>query len=73
MKKVAVQPSVQYKQLETKDLIKKTISGQKKQTIMNSWWKKALTESLKNQHSEEKWALQVKSHCQRCFCKVTSN
>ena len=30
MKQVAVQPSVQYKQLETKDLIKKTISDQKK-------------------------------------------
>ena len=46
----------------------KPISGLKqKQTknSMKSWWKKALTESLKNRHSEEKWALQVKSHCQR--------
>ena len=46
---------------------------------MKSWWKKALRESLKNQHSEEKWALQVKSHCQEAethtsivFVKFTS-
>ena len=26
--------------------------------------KKALTENCKNQDSEEKWALQVKSYCQ---------
>ena len=43
MKKVAVQPSLQYKQAETKDS----------------------TECHKNWHSDEKWALQVKSHCQR--------
>ena len=56
----------------------KTISGQKtNKMIMKSWWKKALTESLKNWHSEEKWAMQVKYLAARglhthkcCLCKV---
>ena len=68
MKKVAVQPSLQYNQVEPKDSIKKqrlVFKKKKKKRIMKSWWKKALIENLKNWHSEEKWALQVKSHCQR--------
>ena len=60
MKKVAVQPSLQYKQVETKDSIKKTISCQKrkkkrKKRIMRSWWKKALTESIQRRNEPCKW------------------
>ena len=51
-------------------------SKKQKQTILKSWWKKTLTESLKNRHSEEKepckWNLTAKGwdthKC--CPCKV---
>ena len=76
MRKVAVQPSLQYKQSD---------QGFKK---TNNFWSKNRTKTyyeelmeegsnriLKNQHSEEKLALQVKSLCRRhahkcCLCKV---
>ena len=72
MKKVAVQPPLQYKQLETKDSINNFWSKKiiiKNNNITNSWW---------NWHSKEKWALQVKPHCHRLrhtsvvFVKFTS-
>ena len=37
MKKVAVQASLQYKQVETKDSIKKTISGLKQKPKKGLW------------------------------------
>ena len=51
----------------------KTILGlNKNNKNMKSWCQKALTESHKNWHSGEKWALQVKFHCLRLTHTHTS-
>ena len=55
MKKVAVQPFLQYKQVETKDSIKKQFLAKEKRHTKNKDYEELmeegfLTESLKNRH-----------------------
>ena len=76
MKKVAVQPSPEYKQAETKDSIQKNKPKKKEKRIIKSWWKKALTESLlafrgEMSHASEISLPEANTHTRVVFVKFT--